>query len=313
LFGLLALQRQNAKDVGQSRCGLTLGDRMASSISLCRFVWAALAAAALTLSSAAAGTLDDVKQGKTIRLAVRDDAPPFSYKDKTGQPAGFMVDLCRAVMKHLADDLNLGEIKIVYVPVTAADRFDAIRRGNADLLCEPTSETLSRRNQVDFSIPTFVDGASLMVKGDGPTNFEALAGKKIGVLAGTTTEQGLHATLDAANVKADVVPAKSHEEGIKMLDAGDITAYFADHAILNYLSDMSGEPDKLRIAEQYLSIEPYALALPRGDSDFRLAVDRALSHIYKSGEIETVFASAFGAQTPHDTLKTLYLISALPE
>jgi ABC-type amino acid transport substrate-binding protein len=76
---------------------------------------------------------------------------------------------------------------------------------------------------------------------------------------------------------------------------------------------MSREPDKLRIAEQYLSVEPYALALPHGDSDFRLAVDRALSHIYKSGEIETLFADAFGAQTPHDTLKTLYLFSALPE
>ena len=110
-----------------------------------------------------------------------------------------------------------------------------------------------------------------------------------------------------------MVPAKTDEEGVKMLDADNITAYFADHAILNYLVDMSGEPDKLRIAEQYLSTEPYALALPRGDSDFRLAVDRALSHIYRSGEIETVFASAFGVQTPHDTLKTLYLISALPE
>ena len=50
-----------------------------------------------------------------------------------------------------------------------------------------------------------------------------------------------------------------------MLDAGDITAYFADRAILGYLVDMSREPDKLRIADQYLSIEPYALALPRGD------------------------------------------------
>src|SRR5271166_4817138 len=129
----------------------------------------------------------------------------------------------------------------------------------------------------------------------------------------TGSKQGLRATLDAANVKADVVPAKTHDEGIKMLDAGDITAYFDDRAILSYLVDMSGEPDKLRIAEQYLSIEPYALALPRGDSDFRLAVDRALSHIYKSGEIETVFASAFGVQTPHDTLKTLYLICALPD
>jgi len=76
---------------------------------------------------------------------------------------------------------------------------------------------------------------------------------------------------------------------------------------------MSGEPDKLRIAEQYLSIEPYALALPHGDSDFRLAVDRALSHIYKSGEIEAVFANAFGVQMPSDTLKTLYLICALPD
>lgn len=77
---------------------------------------------------------------------------------------------------------------------------------------------------------------------------------------------------------------------------------------------MSGDADKLRIADRYLSVEPYALALPHGDSDFRLAVDRALSHIYKSGEIATVFATTFGAQTPPtDTLKTLYIISALPE
>ena len=152
------------------------------------------------------------------------------------------------------------------------------------------------------------------MKGDGPSQFGALAGKKVGVLAGTTTEQSLRATLDAANVKADVVPAKTHEEGIKMLDAGDVVAYFDDRAILGYLAAMSGEADKLRVADQYLSIEPHALALPHGDSDFRLAVDRALSHIYKSGEIATVFATAFGAQTaPNDTLKTLYLISALPE
>jgi polar amino acid transport system substrate-binding protein/glutamate/aspartate transport system substrate-binding protein len=282
------------------------------TVSVLRFGSVALAAAALMLGSVAAGTLDAVKQVKTIRLAVRDDAPPFSYKDKTGQPAGFMVDLCRAVVKHLADDLSLGEVRIAYVSVTAADRFDAIQGGKADLLCEPTSETLSRRGQVDFSIPTFVDGASMMVKADGPSEFGALAGKKIGVLAGTTTEQSLRAALDATSLKADLVLARTHEEGIKMLDAGDITAYFADRAILGYLVDMSGEPDTLRIADQYLSIEPYALALPRGDSDFRLAIDRALSHVYKSGEIGTIFASVFGAP-PNDTLKTLYLISTLPE
>ena len=87
------------------------------------------------------------------------------------------------------------------------------------------------------------------MKGDGPSQFGALAGKKVGVLAGTTTEQSLRATLDAANVKADVVPAKTHEEGIKMLDAGDVVAYFGDRAILGYLAAMSGEADKLRVAD----------------------------------------------------------------
>jgi polar amino acid transport system substrate-binding protein/glutamate/aspartate transport system substrate-binding protein len=285
---------------------------MASSIvSLTRVVSVSLAAAALTLS-AAAGTLDAVKEAKTIRLAVRDDAPPFSYRDKSGQAAGFMVDVCRAVVKHLVDGLSLGEVKIVYVPVTAANRFDAIQDGKADLLCEPTSETLSRRGRVDFSIPTFLDGASIMVRSDGPGDFGELAGKKVGVLAGTTTEQGLRAALETAGLKAEVVLARTHEEGVKMLDAGDIVAYFADRAILSYLVDMSSKPDKLRIADEYLTNEPYALAMPRGDSDFRLAVDRALSRIYKSGEIGTIFAGAFSAP-PNETLKTLYLISALPE
>src|SRR5271167_3071448 len=70
-----------------------------SAVSLLRFISVSLAAAALTLGSVGAGTLDAVKQAKTIRLAVRDDAPPFSYKDRTGQPAGFMVDLCRAASR----------------------------------------------------------------------------------------------------------------------------------------------------------------------------------------------------------------------
>ncbi len=61
----------------------------------------------------AAGTLDKLRQDKTLRIAHRDDAPPFSFKDAKGQPAGFMVDLCRAVAGRLTADLDLGELKIV--------------------------------------------------------------------------------------------------------------------------------------------------------------------------------------------------------
>jgi polar amino acid transport system substrate-binding protein/glutamate/aspartate transport system substrate-binding protein len=272
--------------------------------------------AALVVASAqaSAAALDRIKQDKLIRIAYRADAPPFSYKGKSGQPAGFMIDLCRGVADGLAAQLHLQSIEIIYVPVTAADRFDAIAKGKADLLCEPTTETLSRREQVDFSIPTFVDGAGLMIRSDGPKTLAGLAGRKIGVLAGTTTEQELSASLKDAGITATVTPARTHDEGLAMLDDGKVSAYFADRAILMFLAGQSKAPKKLLLADNYLTIEPYALALPHGDEDFRLAVDRALSTIYRSGKIVSIFNHTFGAQTkPSPTLQMLYLTSGLPE
>jgi ABC-type amino acid transport substrate-binding protein len=272
------------------------------------------AAAALALGSADAGALDKARQDKALRIAYREDAPPFSFADDAGLPAGFIVDLCKSVAKHIGEQLNINDLKVAYVLVTAENRFDAIENGKADLLCEPTSETLSRREHVDFSIPTFVDGASLLVGGDAPSDFRALSGKKIGVLAGTTTEQSLRDMLASANIAAEVAPAKTHLDGLAMLDKGEIVAYFGDRAILTYLASKSSDASKLRVADNYFSLEPYALALPRGDEDFRLAVDRALSHIYRSGEIGVVFAHTFGNEMqPSDILKSLYSVSALPD
>jgi ABC-type amino acid transport substrate-binding protein len=275
---------------------------------------ASIAALLIAVGVASAGTLDRIGQEKSIRIAYREDAPPFSYKDKIGEPAGFMVDLCRAVAKHLADQRSLPSLNVVYIPVTAADRFEAITQQKADLLCEPTSVTLSRREQVDFSVPTFLDGASLMVRADGPKNLRDLAGKKVGVLAGTTTEEALRNTLKETGITGDVVAAKTHDEGLAMLDDGKISAYFGDRSILLFLIKQSQAPDKLRLADDYLSVEPYALALPRGDSDLRLAVDRALSHIYRSGEIVSIFQRTFGGKAePSQILRTLYVISSLPD
>ena len=88
------------------------------------FARALAACAALAAAGAApAATLDRVRQEKTIRLAVRADAPPFSYRAEGGEPAGFMVDLCRAVATGLAGQLNLDELKVEFVPVTAENRL----------------------------------------------------------------------------------------------------------------------------------------------------------------------------------------------
>jgi ABC-type amino acid transport substrate-binding protein len=143
---------------------------------------------------------------------------------------------------------------------------------------------------------------------------QGLAGRKVGVLAGTTTEQALRNSLANAGLTAEIVPAKTHTEGLAMLDDANIAAYFADRSILVNLIRSSKDPEKLLLADVYLTVEPYALALPRGDQEFRLDVDRALSEIYRSGKLGPIFQRAFGDNfRPGPILQTLYLITPLPE
>mgnify|MGYP002128843827 CR=1 FL=1 len=70
--------------------------------------------------------------------------------------------------------------------------------------------------------------ASATDRADGPRDLKALAGQKIGVLAGTTTEEALRNSLKLAEITADVIPAKTHAEGLAMLEEGKVSAYFGD-------------------------------------------------------------------------------------
>jgi ABC-type amino acid transport substrate-binding protein len=265
--------------------------------------------------AARADTIDRIRAKKTIRIAYRNDAAPFSYKDANAtEPAGYIVELCKAVAAKLKDDLGLPSLNVAYVPVTAANRFDAIEKNDADLLCEPTSATLSRREKVDFSIPTFVDGAGLLSRDPNLNKLTGLTGRKIGVLAGTTTEDELRNLLRKGGIPAEVIPAKTHAEGLAMIDSGKTSAYFADRSILVFIIKDAKDPSKLFIADNYLSMEPYALALAYGDEKFRLAVDTALSHIYRSGEIAAIFDKTFAGKAKLAGLvQALYVISGLPD
>ncbi|MEJ0018808.1 MAG: amino acid ABC transporter substrate-binding protein [Acetobacteraceae bacterium] len=268
----------------------------------------------LATNAAAAGVLDHLRQDKMLRIAYRIDAPPFSYQDGNGKPVGFIVSICQSVANDLSRQIDVPSLSVSYVPVTAENRFDVIQQGKADLLCEATTATLSRRKILDFSIATFVDGAGLMIASDGPQSLQAMAGRAIGVLGGTTTEQSLRNTLSQAGIAADITPAATHAEGLAMLDAGKVSAYFADRSILWVLRANSKAPGRLQLANEYLTVEPYALALPRGDEDFRLEVDRALSRIYRSGEIVQIFSGSFGDGFQFSQeLRDLYLLSALPD
>ena len=272
-------------------------------------------AVAATLASAEqpqASVLEEVKSSKTLRIGYREDAPPFSFKNDIGEAAGYTVELCRQVAAGIGQLHQIEGLVVDYVPVTAADRFAAVTEGKIHLLCGATTQTLARREIVSFSLPTFIDGASVLFRADGPKSFPEMAGQTIGVLGNTTTEKGLSNTLEREGMQADVVAVNSHEEGFDRLVAGDISAYFADRAILAYMLQHSDQAANLHLSNRFFSHEPFALALPRGDEDFRLAVDRVLSYLYKSGRIGDVFKATFPNAQPTDILKALYLINGLP-
>jgi ABC-type amino acid transport substrate-binding protein len=268
---------------------------------------------ALAATGAHAGVLARVRSTGELRIGYRDDAQPFSFKDDQGQAQGYSVDLCRAVAREAAAAADRPDLRLVEVEVTAADRLGAVSSGKVDLLCEATSVTLARREEMDFSLPTFATGATLLYPADGPTSFDQLAGKRVGVLAGSTTESGVRKALEEAGIDAEVEAVATHTDGIDRLARGELAAYFGDDAILLYHLLQRPDRDKLRLADRTLSFEPYALALPRGDDAFRLVADRALAGLSRSGEVARLFERNFGAGAkPSELIAALWTLNAVP-
>ncbi len=264
--------------------------------------------------SAMADTLGRVRDSGVIKLGFREDAAPFSFRDSIGEPAGYTVDLCRAIAGAVKAELKLETVSVEYVPVGAEDRFEAITDGRIDLLCGATSVTIRRRAMIDFSIPTFVDGASVLFSADGPDGFEGLAGQKVGVRGGTTTEEALRNTLSDLSIEAEVVPVGDHADGLGQLLSGTLAAYFADRAILQYMTLRPEFSADLRLSDKYFTQEPYGIGLERGDTEFRLIVDRTLSRLYRSGVVQQIFTTHFGpVARPSDLLQALFVTNALPE
>jgi glutamate/aspartate transport system substrate-binding protein len=261
------------------------------------------------------GTLKKIKDSGTITIGYREQSVPFSFKGTDGKPAGYSVDLCQRIATGVQQQLKLSKLDVKWVAVTPETRISSVVNGAIDLECGSTTNSLSRQEQVDFSHMTFVDGGSLLVKTSQKlAAFQDLSGKKIGVVPGTTTETAVKNALQKAFVTAQIVPVKDHREGLSALDAGTIDAYASDRTILIGLAVTATDPAQYAIAEQYLSYEPYGFMLKRGDAPFRLAVNRVLSSLYRSGEIMQIYGRWFGKLgQPGNLLVAMYALHALPE
>jgi ABC-type amino acid transport substrate-binding protein len=279
---------------------------------------AALAGCASTGGGAAApmATLDRIKATKTILLGYRDSSVPFSFVDRSQAPAGYSVDLCQRVVEELRRDLKLPDLQPKWVPVTVEIRQSAVIAGTVDLECGSTTNTLSRQEQVDFSLTTFITGASLVARSDANLSGD-LASVRIAIIPGTTTDaiiKDAMARSAAGAGRTQLLAVKDHAEGLTAVANGTADVYATDRAILIGLILAAPDPRRFALLDRYFSYEPYALMMRRGDPDFRLAVNRALARLYRSGQVLEIYGKWFGAWGPPSAVTVaLYAIEGLPE
>lgn len=284
------------------------------SILLGVFVAFALLAAGATAQSAP-NTLGKIKAAKAINVAFSGDSLPFSYVADGNKPAGYSIDLCQRVIAAIGRAVGEPDLKVNWRVGSVSERLQMVASGKADLDCANTTMTQTRLKEVDFSNLIFVDGGGFLVTVDAPINrFTDLSGKKIVVLKGTTTEQRLNAALKSRLVNATVVTIGDANEGMAMLASGGADAYAGDKIKLIGLVAQAKDPNRYAMLIEDLSYEPYALALPRGDAAFRLEVNRALTQVYVSGDIESIFQQWLGKLgRPSGLLAAMYLLNAIPE
>jgi ABC-type amino acid transport substrate-binding protein len=261
------------------------------------------------------GTLKQIKKSGKIRIGYREAEPPMSFKDSDGMPAGYTIDICEHIVTGVKDKIGK-DVNVEYVPVTAKERFNALVDNRIDILCGSTTKTLSRSEIVDFTQLTFVTGASLMtLRGKQINDTGALNGKKVGVVKGTTTAGALKELLAKTLTMAVIASYDTAGEGLEALSKGEIDAFSADQVVLIGLASNAEDPNKFTIASVVFSYEPFALAIRRNDADFRLVADRALSQLYRSGDILHIYnkwVGKFVSQRP-PVYDAMFQLNATPE
>jgi ABC-type amino acid transport substrate-binding protein len=262
------------------------------------------------------GTLEKIARTGEFLIGYRTDSRPLSYENADGKPSGYSVDVCQ----HIAADVNAHfgdkDIKTKFIPVTSDERISAVVNGKIDIECGSTTITLSRQEQVDFTLPTFVTGGSVLsLAGTGIQSMSDLSGKIVGVAKGTTTIEQLQHHLQQDRIAAKIFIVDDREDGMNRLNQGEIGAFASDQIVLIGQVAEADNPKRYSLVNDVFSFEPYGFVVRRDDADFRLVVNRSIAQLYRDGEQGEIFykwIGRIGINVP-PILSAMYQLNAIPE
>ena len=245
------------------------------------------------------GTLKKIKETGTITIGHRESSIPFSYLDDKQQPVGYAMELCGKVVDAVKTELKMPNLKVAYQPVTSANRIPLLQNGTIDLECGSTTNSVERQKQVAFGPTYFVVNISAAVKKDsGIKTFADLNGKTVASTSGTTSIPLLRGYEKAKGIDFKELQAKDHAESMQLVASDRAQAFIMDDILLAGQIANQQNPGQYMILPESLRTEPYSMMLRREDPQFKALVDRAVTAVYKSGEIDKIYAKWFTSTIP---------------
>lgn len=269
------------------------------------------------------GTLAKIDDAGEIVVGHRETSIPFAWIEPgEPEPKGYSIDLCMRVVEAVKEELDRTDLNVRFVPVTPQTRIPLLANGTIDIECGSTTNKLSRQEQVQYLPITFITGTKLLTKkGSGITTLEDMEGMRIGLAQGTTNERVIKQMIEDNGYDVDVLNVADHAEGFLALETDRIDAYSTDHILLLGLVTRARNADQYEIVGDFLSYDPYAIMVRRDDSAFKLLGTRVLAELFRTGEIEEIYAKWFQpfptnedvSEPPTDLLKASWRLNALPE
>ncbi|MDB5811351.1 MAG: hypothetical protein JWN94_3473 [Betaproteobacteria bacterium] len=244
-------------------------------------------------------TLKRITEKKTITLGVREAADPFSYLDAKQQYVGYSIDLCMKIVDAVKAHLKLPDLKVTTTRVSAQIRIQMVMTGDVDLECGSTTNTLERQKQVAFAVTTFFTGTRLLIKPSSLIkNYKDLKGKTIVVTSGTTNERAIKEYNLQESLNMRFVQVKDHREALAAIEKGAAAAFPMDDVLLYAMRASAPNPPEFAVVGDFLTDEPYAIMLRKDDPAFKKLADDALIALFKSGEINKIYARWFESPIP---------------
>lgn len=263
------------------------------------FVLATIACSGIAAAQDPTGALKKIKSASTISLGYRDSVPPFSFTDEKGEVHGYSLDLCYRIADALKAQLGLANLKVNLMQVTAANRIRLVQAGTVDLECGATTNTLAREDEVAFTITHFVAGNRFASKKSfGIQVFDDLKGLTVVSISGTTNIKQVVDLNTDRGLEMEILPAANPGSAFNWLETGRAAAFFWDDVLLAGVVANAKNPKQYVISDEALSVEPYAIMLRKNDPSFKDAVDNALIALFRSGEVEEIYAKWFLSPIP---------------